>query len=218
MSFLGSVTFAAYALPLVRLQARELQALWKVYMQPCDLLKQVTSTRGASQFAVLVEPGAVQHWEWGMGGGGEQSGLCDRHPDPAVGVSVPVCLPSPDVGTHSGEQATGVIGQDPAGRSLLERRSLADNAVGTSGRHAMPSPQPAGPPDQHIDGVSDKEPGQSLSCSVAALWQATGLVLPPSDFSTLQHSWRKGTRCQYQSAWRMWCKWCTDQRVDSAST
>ena len=134
-----------------------------------------------------------------------------------MGVSVPVCLPSPDAGTHSGEQTSGVGGQDAADSSLLERRTLVANAVGTTGRHATPSPQPAGPPDQHIDGVSGEEPGQSSSCGMAAMRQATGLNLPPSAFSTVQNSWRKGTRCQYQSAWRMWCKWCADQRVDRAA-
>ena len=54
MRFLGSVTFAAYAVPLARLQARELQtALRKVYKLPRDLLKQVTlppETRHNLQF------------------------------------------------------------------------------------------------------------------------------------------------------------------------
>ena len=40
-------------------------------------------------------------------GPGGQPGLRDRRPEPAVGVSVPVCLPSPDAGTHSGEQTSG---------------------------------------------------------------------------------------------------------------
>ena len=43
MRLLGSVNFAAYVVPLARLQARELQvALWKVYKPPRNLLKQVT--------------------------------------------------------------------------------------------------------------------------------------------------------------------------------
>ena len=60
MRFLGSVTFAAYAVPLARLQARELQmALRKVYKLPRDLLKQVTLPP-ETQLAILADPAALQ--------------------------------------------------------------------------------------------------------------------------------------------------------------
>ena len=47
--------------------------------------------------------------------------------------------------------------------------------------------------------------------------EATGFNLPAASFSILENSWRGSTYQQYQSVWKLWNHWCSDQLLDSTS-
>ena len=47
--------------------------------------------------------------------------------------------------------------------------------------------------------------------------EATGFNFPAATFSILEDSWRGSTRRQYQSIWKLWNHWCSNQLLNSTS-
>ena len=134
-----------------------------------------------------------------------------------MGLSIDVRLPATNVGAHSVEQVADNTKEDAVGSTVLERCSVAANPTGVTVRHSS-SPTPSSRPShEHMHRLSGEASRQSSLSSLATMRQATGLHVSADTFSTLENSWRKTTRRQYQSVWKVWQQWCADQHLDPAT-
>ena len=105
---------------------------------------------------------------------------------PAVDVSTPLRVPTPDPGSECGEQTEGVHIQDATNSTLLERRPLVTHATGVNPRRPTPIATVTGPPDQRVNRVSSEQPTESTPHSMGAMRQAAGCSIQPATFSVLE--------------------------------
>ena len=69
-----------------------------------------------------------------------------------------------------------------------------------SSRRSTPIDGPSGPSISGVESVRRKALAKGISVEAANL--------------LAEHSWRKGTKCTYESAWRQWSSWCLRQQID----
>ena len=103
-----------------------------------------------------------------------------------------------------------------AGGTVVEGSNVVPAAVGGSGGSSGPSSGVARPAAQREQrpALADGERTAAVS-RVAHLRSAyTTAELPGSVSSLLLASWRRGTGAHYDSAWRLWSRWCEPRSVN----
>lgn len=147
---------------------------------------------------------------------GQQSDGSGRS-ESTVGSTVSVRIPPADVGTFGSDQTERLVSEDAAGSAVLERRPLAVSTSGAMLRRASSSSPGPGSPSERDD-ESAGQVGVPEAHSLAAMRQAVGEYdISDATLSVVEQNWRRGTRQQYQTVWRSWCRWCASEHLDTAT-
>ena len=129
----------------------------------------------------------------------------------------PVRISTPNPSPNSPEQAAGFDQSDAPDSPVLERCPMAPSAPEESLRHPQPTTDNTGHHPEHGNRLPSEGPRDPSPSGMATMRRATGVSLPARAFTTLENSWRQGTRRQYMSVWRVWQRWCTDQHLDTTT-
>ena len=86
------------------------------------------------------------------------------------------------------------------GSTVANTSATITRHAGVSRWRSTPSVGPTGPTVSGVESVRQ----QAL---------ATGVSIEAANLLA-EHSWRKGTRCTYESAWRKWNSWCVSREID----